>query len=66
VKVIGNGRGTRFGLDKWCSVLGHPVEDSFLGFFFLSKDPTGSVLSHWTNADWNIKVPYLNQEEYTG
>ena len=42
------------------------IGDTIFKIFSVAQDPTGSVISHWSDTDWNIKVPYLNQEDHFG
>jgi len=42
------------------------IGDAILELFSRDQDPAGSILSHWSDTSWNIKMLYFNQEELVG
>ena len=40
-----------------------PLGRQFLEFYSRAQDPARPALSHWSDSDWDIKVPYSNQKE---
>jgi len=56
---VKNENGTRFGIDKRYSNV--PLGLLFSELVSVTQDPTGLILSHWSDYGWNIKVLYTNQ-----